>query len=314
MSRAIRYVHTGDYYFLTNRCLLGQYLMRPDEECRRIIKGCLARAADQLEIELVCFVFLSNHFHIVARFPRANMAEFMERFQGQVAERINKHRVRKETVFPDSYDDQALLDDQSVRDKIEYTLNNPVRADLVETASDWKGVSSMNLHLDGEPLEGEWLDYTHWRKLRRRKAEYDREDAMVEHEVDLHLPDALDDQEGMSRVERLRELVARGRRHYHASCAGEGPDRSREVLGFEQAKTRDWRDRAGPPESDPSSRQRLGIADDAERMADYHERRREISRTYRRASSRSPGVDRDAFPAGTYPPGCKHCVERRVNG
>lgn len=308
MARPIRYVCNGDYYFITNRCLLGQYLMRPDEECRRIIKGCLARAADQLDVDLVCFAFLSNHFHLVARFPRLNMSEFMERLQGQIAERLNKHRIRKGTVFPERFDDQALLDDKTLRDKIEYVLNNPVRADLVRRAEDWKGVSSMGLHLSGDPLEGKWLDYTKWRNLRRRKADHDRSEAMREHTVELHLPAALDDKDGVGRLERLRKLVRQKRRAYHSGCSGSGPDECPDVLGFEAAAEQDWRKRAGAPETDPGSRRMLGVASDAERTAEYHDNRRETSRNYRHASKKAPGVDRDAFPDGTYPPGSKHCV------
>jgi len=306
MARPIRVVHQGDYYFITNRCLLGQFLMRPDEECRRIVKGCLARAADQLGVELVCFVFLSNHFHLIARFPRANMAEFMERFQGQVAERLNKHRDRKETVFPERYDDQVLLDDQAVRDKIAYVLNNPVEADLVARAEDWKGVSSMGLHLADEPLEGKWLDHTYWRKLRRRKADHDREEAMVEHTVELHLPDALDDVDGKSRLERLRQLVADGRRLYHAAGGGNGPDDPGYVLGFEAAAEQDWRKRAEVPD-ESEGRRLLGVAADAETIVSYHDWRGEVHRDYRRTWKKAPGVPRDAFPDGTYPPGCRHC-------
>lgn len=35
---------------------------------------------------------------------------------------------------------------------------------------------------------------------------------------------------------------------------------------------------------------------------------RNVHRDYRRVSRTAPDVPRDAFPVGTYPPGCRHCV------
>lgn len=118
MPRPIRHVAPHRYYVLTNRCVLGKFILRPDEGCRRIIKGCLARAADKYEVRLVCFVFMSNHFHIIARFPERNMSEFMAELQSQIASRFNKYRDRDRNVFPDRYDDQALLDDRVLNDRI----------------------------------------------------------------------------------------------------------------------------------------------------------------------------------------------------
>lgn len=306
MARPIRHVATDHYYLLTNRCLLGKYIMRPDEETRRIILGCLARAADLHDVQLVCFVFLSNHFHLIARFPQRNVAEFMEQLQGQLAERLNKHRGRHGTVFPERYHAQALLDEQVLRDKITYVLNNPVKDGLVARAGDWGEVSSMPLHESGCALEGEWLDYHRWRKLRRREQDYERSEAMREHTVELHVPEVLAGASRTERRESLLELVAQHRRRLHLEVGGNA-DEPPDVMGLEAVVERDWWENPDQPPSSGDAR-RLGVASRAEKMADYHAKRREIDEHYRRVSGRRPRPRRDAFPEGTYPPGCRHCV------
>ena len=152
MGRPVRFVEADKYYFITNRCVMGLFAMRPDDEARRIIKGCLARAADKHDVELVCFMFMSNHFHLIARFPDRTLSEFMCEFQTQISNRLNDYRGRSGSLFPERFDAKALLDEKAVREKVCYTLNNPVRAGLVRQASNWPGVSSMEEHLD------EWFD------------------------------------------------------------------------------------------------------------------------------------------------------------
>lgn len=328
MSRPIRHVAADRYYMLTNRCALGQFVMRPDEETKRILKGCLARAVDKYDVELVCFVFLSNHFHLIARFPARNMSEFMGEFQSQIASRLNDHRDRDGTVFPERYDDKALLDARVLEDKIAYVLNNPVKDGLVPRATDWPGVSSLELHAEDEPLVGKWLDGKEWTKLKRRKGEHTREEAMQTHRVELHLPEALgetcegpiqaacdggepSEADREARIERLMALVERDRRRLWKAATGSA-GRPPETPTPEALVEWDWS--YIPPESpsSPFDRRRLGVASRPEAMEDYRERRRQISESYRALSAKwreGKRVDPEEFPPGTYPPTCRHCVD-----
>lgn len=308
MARAIRYVSNGHYYFLTNRCLLGQFLMLPDDECRRIIKGCLARAAEAHDVELVCFVFLSNHFHLIARFPKLNMSEFMEQLQGQIAERLNKLRGRSGPVFPKRFDDQALLDEQVLRDKIAYLLNNPVQDRLVRSAEDWPGVTSMKLHYNDEPLEGSWLNHTKWRKYRRRKnSDKGRDDAFEEHQVELHYPASLDGEIRDERRQSLIELVEDHRNDLHSTWST-APHRGGSAVGAEAIlEDFDWWNRPEQP-PDSSGRRLLGVGIEPGRISEYRQKRREISEAYRRASNAWPDCKKEDFPYGTYPPSCRRCI------
>jgi REP element-mobilizing transposase RayT len=187
------------------------YLLTPDDECRRIVKGCLARAADQHDVQLVCFCFLANHFHLIARFPKLNIAEFMEQFQSQLASRINDHRGRTGTVFPTRYHAQALLDETVLLDKIGYVLNNPVNDRQVAAADDWPGVTSMACHqTDANTLEGRWLNHKTWRRYRRRQSDdKGRDEAMETHRLELHLPEALDGETADQRRQSLLAAVKR---------------------------------------------------------------------------------------------------------
>lgn len=310
MGRPVRLVESDKYYFITNRCMLGLFLMRPDEETRRIIKGCLARAADKHDVDLVCFVFMSNHFHLIARFPDLNMAEFMGELQSQIVSRLNDHRGRSGVAFPERYDAQTLLDDQAVRDKVCYTLNNPVRAGLVEQASDWPGVSSMASHLTGNPLVGRWLNGKKRRKHRRRKADYDRSEAMEEYTVDLHIPEAFDGETEAERRRHLLDCIASDRRRAWAVMT-DTPGEPPKVLGEEQIKKQPWTKCSQATSHRRFQRRRLAMASDIDALRSYREKRWETTEKYRRASARFRDNKPARFPHGTYPIGHKRCVDLR---
>lgn len=311
MPRPVRHVDSQTYFMLTNRCLLGMYLLAPDPECRRIIKGCLARAADHHDVELVCFCFLANHFHLIARFPKLNMAEFMEQFQSQLASRINDHRGdRSGTVFPERYDDQALLDEQVLRDKIAYVLNNPVKDRQVKTAERWPGVTSIDCHKAAHnTFEGRWLDHQKRRKYERRKTDdKGRQDAMETHEVELHLPECLDGTTDREKRRSLLQLVERDRHRRWADATG---DRRRppRVAGPRAVERLHWADRPETKPGDWMTQNRwLGVASSPEKIQSYADKREEITERYRRALSAWRNQKTRPFPHGTYPPGHRHCV------
>lgn len=306
MARPVRVVESDRYYLLTNRCLLGMFLLRPDDECNRILRGCLARAAEKYNVELVCYVFLSNHFHLIARFPDLNMAEFMEELQSQIASRINKHRGRKGTFFPQRYDDQAILDDETLLDKICYVVNNPVKDRLVPSAEEWPGVTSMDVHESDGVLEGQWLNGRRWYNLKRRKGDHEREEAMDVHRVELHLPDALDGETREERRQALVELVTDDRHRIWASTTG---DRNRAPRTPKRGEllSASWSERAEEP-FDPFKRRRLCMGYTMDGIRDYREMRRQINRDYRDASRAWRRREVREFPHGTYPPGWRHCV------
>lgn len=306
MARPVRLIESGRHYLLTNRCLLGMCLLRPDEETNRIIEGCLARAADKYDVDLVCYVFMSNHFHLIAKFPKMNMAEFMEEFQGQLASRINNHRDRSGPVFPYRYDDQALLDHQVIRDKICYVLNNPVKDGLVERPDQWPGVTSMDCHRDGDRLEGQWLNHRTWHNLQRRKDDYPRRAAMEEFEVELQLPEALERDDESERRQSLLELVESDRRRLWAKETGD-EDTAPSVLGPEAIETTEWEQQFDLPESVLAS-PRLGVASSPKLMSDYEDRRYEVNDDYGEAVSAWQRREVEEFPQGTYPPAWRHCV------
>ena len=300
-----RYEEPERYYLLTNRTEQGRFLFRPDAECRRIAKGCLAWAAEKCGVRLVAYVFISNHFHIVAAFPDASRGEFMREFQGELSGRIGDHREDYDgTVFNDSYHPLPLLDPETLLERISYTVNNAVRHGLVTHPEAWPGVCSFENLRDGTPLVGHWLDHNRWHNLSRRKEPPPRKAAMVEHVIDLHIPECLP---GETEQERRRLMLDKIEEERKRFCFEAGIDRHCRPDSPSEFKTMDWRTKQRL--EDESKPRKACAAKDPSRVADYLEMRRETDADYRAAAEAWKAGEPATFPLGTYPPGCAKLVE-----
>jgi hypothetical protein len=313
MPRPLRHQSEEAFYMITNRCGNGEFLMRPDPECRRIIAGCLARQVDKKDARLVCFGFYSNHFHAILGFPKLNRGSFMSDFTAQVSGRINDLRGRSGSMFPIRYDDQLLCDDQALRDKICYVLNNPVKDGLVPRADAWPGVNSMACHKTGDPFEGRWLNHERWTKLQARKTtDHERSEAMEHYTVDLYLPDALDGETDAEKRETLLELVEQDRQRLHDEAKQElgCPPK---FMGAEKILNQDCRARPADSEIDKCgrSKRRMYVSSEPGGAAARRDKHRERTRDYREAARAMRNDEPYEFPHGMHPPGRARCVGHR---
>jgi hypothetical protein len=310
MGRPLRHQSKDAFYLITNRCADGQFLLRPDPECRRIIAGCLARQAAKKNVRLVCFSFISGHFHLIAGFPEMNRDTFMGDLTGQISDRVNTLRGRSGPMFPIRYDDVRLCDDQVLREKICYVLNNPVKDGLVANASAWPGVSSMDCHETGNPFEGRWLNHERWKKLSRRKTtDHERCEAMEHYSVELHVPEALDGDTDSERRESMIDLVEKDRQRIHAQAEEEIGAKPK-FLGPAEVLRQDCRDRPKNSDVDAPTRtkHRRFASSEPGGTAAYRQKHRERTREYRDAVDAMRNGERSIFPHGMHPPGHPRCI------
>jgi putative transposase len=92
MAKAKRIrIHRPDMiYMVSNRCVDELFLMRPDARVNALVLGCLARAVEKHGVELIGFVFMANHFHLVLRAPNNNLSAFMQDFERWLAIKLQR--------------------------------------------------------------------------------------------------------------------------------------------------------------------------------------------------------------------------------
>ncbi len=118
----------------------------PESVRQIVIDTCLAGNARKFRLYAVAV--MPDHVHqVLAPQYDANgpvsIAEIMQAIKGASAHRINKLLGRKGRVWEEESFDRALRQEESIDDKVDYILGNPVGAGLA-----------------GNPLEYRWL----WRE------------------------------------------------------------------------------------------------------------------------------------------------------
>jgi len=105
-----------------------------------VIETCLA--GHDKKFHLYGIVVMPDHVHLVLA-PLADdrgpisLVEIMQAIKGASAHRINHALGRKGKVWGEESFDRALRREESIADKIEYILGNPVGAGLVENPLDY---------------------------------------------------------------------------------------------------------------------------------------------------------------------------------
>lgn len=115
----------------------------PESVRHIVIDTCLA--GNGRKFRLYAVVVMPDHVHLVLA-PQydtngpVSIAAIMHAIKGASAHRINKFLVRKGKVWEEESFDRALRQEESIGDKVDYILGNPVGAGLAK-----------------DPLEYRWL-------------------------------------------------------------------------------------------------------------------------------------------------------------
>lgn len=143
MGRPIRIQDRDFIFHITNRTEQAMFLFVPDDELNEIAHYWMRRAIMMHDAEVYVAVLMSNHPHIIARFPAMNMHRFMCYLQRNLAREVNVLRGRYEaTVFPRRYAAEPILDRASLLRMLGYVLCNPVAANLVARPEQWPGLTT----------------------------------------------------------------------------------------------------------------------------------------------------------------------------
>src|SRR6185436_11147290 len=92
MARKLRFIPEGGALVeVTCRTVQSRFLLRPSPELNEVILGVLGKAQSLYPIDLVAYVWLSNHFHLLLWVEDAQrLAKFMEYLNGNLAREVSR--------------------------------------------------------------------------------------------------------------------------------------------------------------------------------------------------------------------------------
>jgi putative transposase len=83
------------------------------------------------------FCLMTNHYHLIVETDRPALSSGMKMLNGRYAQLFNERHDRDGHLFRNRYSAYIIDRDEHFEESCQYVLQNPVRAGLCETASDW---------------------------------------------------------------------------------------------------------------------------------------------------------------------------------
>lgn len=303
MARDLRFFRNGAVYHVSNRTYRGELRLSPDEFVELFAEGCLAKAARRFGVHIIVFIVMGNHFHLIVQTPLANLHAFMRYFQRELSTRINRLRGVEHSNFPVRYTDEEIGSAEDFAALAAEILCNPVRARLVREAADWPGISSLEMHRDGQ------TDRTVRHATRSQAA------AMREHGLTPELERSLEEIElKLSAPPFWADLDEEQVQQRIAELANVEETRLQDEIDRNNERTRgrhrilDETHRQRPEQVHWRVRGRC-ISRDAEFEAAFNTWYDDATKTYKRAARkwRMGGAWGD-YPPGSFPPGWLRCL------
>jgi putative transposase len=136
MPRRLRIQFPGAIYHVMSRGNVRQDIVDDDHDRQQFLELLAAQAA-RSRWEVISFVLMTNHFHLLVRAPIANLAAGMQRILSAHAKGIAARHQRPGHLFQGRYKAELIEDESDYWTVSRYIQLNPGRAHLVARPEDW---------------------------------------------------------------------------------------------------------------------------------------------------------------------------------
>ena len=137
MPRRPRIEFEGAIYHVMARGNARQRIVGDDHDRERLLDD-LRRTVLRCGWELLAFVFMENHLHLLLKTPRPNLARGMQQFLSSYAIWHGRRHRRVGHLFQGRYRAELIEDESYYWTVSRYIHLNPVRAGLVERPDAWR--------------------------------------------------------------------------------------------------------------------------------------------------------------------------------
>ena len=138
MPRRVIPLAAGQYYHVYNRGNNYQAIFFDDPENQLFFLTQLRRYVAGPCAELIAYVLMPNHYHLLVRVSGDRFSEGMQRFAISYTKAINKRYERVGALFQGAFKAIAVKDNEHLLHLSRYIHLNPVRAGLASKPEDWE--------------------------------------------------------------------------------------------------------------------------------------------------------------------------------
>ncbi len=135
MARPLRIQYPNAVYHVTCRGNERQDIFQDDEDRKRFLQ-ILIQAINIYSIKLYSYVFMSNHFHLLLETPKANLSEFMRKFNITYTGYYNRRHNRVGHLYQGRYKSVLVDKNEYLSVLSRYIHLNPVKIKAMKKLSE----------------------------------------------------------------------------------------------------------------------------------------------------------------------------------
>jgi putative transposase len=157
MPRRLRHAAGGYAYHVLNRAVGRATIFKKATDFEAFVR-VLAEALDWVDVRLLGYCVMSNHWHLVVWPQRdGDLSEFMRWLTVTHTQRwhAKHHTEGTGPLYQGRFKSFPVAEDEHLLGVLRYVERNPLRAHLVRSAANWRWSSLGRLHqqLPGPPLD-----------------------------------------------------------------------------------------------------------------------------------------------------------------
>lgn len=136
MARPLRLEFAGALYHVTARGDGREVIYLCDDDRMQFLT-VLAHVCERFNWYCHAYCLMGNHYHLLVETPDANLSKGMRQLNGVYTQRFNRARRRSGHVFQGRFKAILVQKESYLLQLARYIVLNPVRAQLVQHATDW---------------------------------------------------------------------------------------------------------------------------------------------------------------------------------
>lgn len=138
MGRPLAILQSQFPYTISARCINKEWFHLDIDHVWDIFCDELLRTTEKFSWQIHSFVLMSNHFHLIATTPEANISECMHSFMGLTSRKLSKSGRRINETFAGRHYKCILNHHNYYLNAYKYNYRNPVAAGLAERVENYK--------------------------------------------------------------------------------------------------------------------------------------------------------------------------------
>lgn len=119
-------------YHVTSRANNQKWFSLPMEQVWSICLKCIKEAHDKHKVEIISFVLMSNHYHLIVRTPEANLDSFMYEFNKRLAFNLKDSTEGSNHLLGSRYKWCLIESQKYFGNCYRYVYQNPRRAMIAD--------------------------------------------------------------------------------------------------------------------------------------------------------------------------------------